>query len=55
MLPETYTPQRDMLIRDIAKLLRHAGGGGANTVELIAGIEGARRRPVRQIVVRGQM
>jgi hypothetical protein len=53
MLPETYTPQRDMLIRDIAKLLRHAGG--ANTVELIAGIEGARRRPVRQIVVRGQM
>jgi hypothetical protein len=24
-------------------------------VELIAGIEGARRRPVRQIVVRGQM
>jgi hypothetical protein len=28
MLSETYTPQRDMLIRDIVKLMRHACCGG---------------------------
>jgi hypothetical protein len=26
-LSETYTPQRDMLMRDIIKLMRHAGCG----------------------------
>jgi hypothetical protein len=52
MLSETYTPQRDMLIRDIIKLMRHAGcGGRASKVELIAGIEGAGSQPVRKIVV----
>jgi hypothetical protein len=52
MLSETYTPQRDMLIRDIVKLMRHAGcGGRASTVDLISGIEGARSRTVRRVVV----
>jgi hypothetical protein len=51
-LSETYTPQRDMRIREIIKLMRHAGcGGRANKVELISGIEGASSRPVRKIVV----
>ena len=54
MLSETYTPQRDMLIRDIIKLMRHVGGGGrASKVELISGIEGASSRPVRKIVLLG--
>ncbi len=52
MLSETYTPQRDMLIRDIIKLMRHAGcGGRASKVELISGIEGAGSQPVRKIVL----
>ena len=52
MLSETYTPQRDMMLRDIVKLMRHAGcGGRASKVELISGIEGASSRPVRRIVV----
>ena len=52
MLSETYTPQRDMLIRDIVKLMRHAGCcGRASKVELISGIEGTSSRPVRKIVV----
>ena len=52
MLSEIYSPQRDMLIRDIVKLMRHAGcGGRASKVELISGIEGASSRPVRKIVV----
>jgi hypothetical protein len=52
MLSEIYTPQRDMLIRDIIKLIRHAGcGGRASKVALITGIEGASSRPVRKIVV----
>jgi hypothetical protein len=54
MLSETYTPQRDMLIRDIIKLMRHAGcGGRASKVELISGIEGASSRPVRRILLLG--
>jgi hypothetical protein len=54
MLFETYTPQRDMLIRDIIKLMRHAGcGGRASKVELISGIEGASSRPVRRILLLG--
>ena len=52
MLSEIYTPQRDMLIREIIKLMRHAGcGGRASKVELVSGIEGAGSRPVRKIVV----
>jgi hypothetical protein len=52
MLSEIYTPQRDMLIREIIKLMRHAGcGGRASKVELVSGIEGASSRPVRKIVV----
>jgi hypothetical protein len=54
MLSETYTPQRDMPIRAIVKLMRHAGcGGRASKVELISGIEGANRRPVRKILLLG--
>jgi hypothetical protein len=53
-LSETDTPQRDMLIREIIKLMRHAGcGGRASKVELITGIEGVSSRPVRRIVLRG--
>ena len=52
MLSETYTPQRDMPIREIIKLMRHVGcGGRASKVELISGIEGASSRPVRKILV----
>jgi hypothetical protein len=52
MLSETYTPQRDMLIRDIVELMRHAGcGGRASKVELISGIEGTSSRPVQKLVV----
>jgi hypothetical protein len=41
-----------MLIREIIKLMRHAGcGGRASKVELITGIEGASSRTVRKIVV----
>ena len=43
-----------MLIRDIVKLMRHAGcGGRASKVELISGIEGASSRPVQKIVLLG--
>jgi hypothetical protein len=53
MLSEIYTPQRDMLIREIIKLMRHAGcGGRASKVELVSGIEGVSSRPVRRIVLR---
>jgi hypothetical protein len=42
-----------MMLRDIVKLMRHAGcGGRASKVELISGIEGASSRPVRRIVLR---
>ena len=51
MLSETYTPQCDMLMRDIVKLMRYAGGGRASKMELIFGIEGAGSQPVRKIVV----
>jgi hypothetical protein len=52
MLSETYTPQRDMLIREILAKMRHDGcGGRAGRVELLTGIEGASSRPVRKIVL----
>jgi hypothetical protein len=52
MLSETYTPQRDTMIRDIVKLMRHAScGGRPSKVELISGIEGAGSQPVGKIVV----
>jgi hypothetical protein len=39
MLSETYTPQRDMLIREIIARMRHDGcGGRAGWVELLTGI-----------------
>jgi hypothetical protein len=51
MRSKTYTPQRDMLIREIIKLMRHAGcGGRASKVELVSGIEAANSRPVRKIM-----
>jgi hypothetical protein len=54
MLFEPHTPQRDMLIREIIKRMRHDGcGGRAGPVELLTGIEGASSRPVRKIVVLG--
>jgi hypothetical protein len=53
MLSEIYTPQRDMLIREIIKFMRHAGcGGRASKVELVSGIEGVSSGPVRRIVLR---
>jgi hypothetical protein len=52
MLSEIDTPQRDMLIREIIKLMRHAGcGGRASKVELVSGIDGVSSGPVRKIVV----
>jgi hypothetical protein len=52
MLSEIDTPQRDMLIREIIKLMRHAGcGGRASKVELLTGIDGVSSRPVRRIVL----
>lgn len=52
MLNESHTPQRDMMIRDIIKAMRHDGcGGRAGRVELLTGVEGASSRPVRKIVV----
>jgi hypothetical protein len=52
MLSETHAPQRDMLIRDIIKRMRHDGcGGRPGKVELLTGIEGASSRPVRRIVL----
>jgi hypothetical protein len=44
--------QRDMLIPDILAKMRHDGcGRRPGRVELLTGIEGASRRPVRKIVV----
>ena len=54
MPSEIDTPQRDMLIREIIKLMRHAGcGGRASKVELVSGIEGVSSGPVRRIVLMG--
>jgi hypothetical protein len=54
MLNEAHTKQGDMPIREILKLMRHAGcAGRASKVELISGIEGASRRPVRKILLLG--
>ena len=53
LFSETHAAQRDMLLREIIKLMRHAGcGGRASKVELLTGIEGASSRPVRRIVLR---
>ena len=42
-----------MLIREIIKLMRHAGcGGRASKMELVSGLEGVSSRPVRRIVLR---
>jgi hypothetical protein len=52
MVNEAYTPQRDMLIRDILARMRHDGcGGRVGKVELITGIEGASSHRVRKIVL----
>jgi hypothetical protein len=52
MFSETYSAQRDMLIRDIIARMRHDGcGGRAGRVELLTGIEGASSRPVRRIAL----
>ena len=50
--PRHTQPQRDTLIRDIIKRMRHDGcGGRPGKVELLTGIEGASSRPVRRIVL----
>jgi hypothetical protein len=52
MLNEAHTKQRDMLIRDILKRMRHDGcGGRPGRVELLTAIAGAASRPVRKIVL----
>jgi hypothetical protein len=52
MFSETHAAQRDMLICDIIAKMRHDGcGGRAGRVELLTGIEGASRRPVRKITL----
>ena len=55
MFSETHAAgQRDMLIRDILKRMRHDGCGGLpGRAELLTGIEGASSRPVRRIVLIG--
>jgi hypothetical protein len=50
---ETNSARNNMLIRDMLAIIRHDGcGGRAGKAELLAGIEGATRRPVRRIVLR---
>jgi hypothetical protein len=52
MFAETHFAQRDMLLRETIKRMRHDGcGGGAGKVELATGIEGVTSRPVRRIVL----
>jgi hypothetical protein len=49
MFSETHSAQRDMLIRDIIKRMRHDGcGGRPGKAEVLTGIEGASNRPVRR-------
>ena len=56
MLNETHAARSDMLIRDIIARMRHDGcGGRAGKVELLTGIEGASSRPVRRIVLIGEL
>ena len=52
MFAETHFAQRDMLLRDIIKRMRHDGcGGRAGRAELVTGIEGVTSRPVRRVVL----
>jgi hypothetical protein len=49
MFSETHAAQRAMLICDIIAKMRHDGcGGRAGRVELLTGIEGASRRPMKE-------
>jgi hypothetical protein len=50
--PHVRFAQRDMLLREIIKRMRHDGcGGRAGKVELLTGIEGVTSRPVRRVVL----
>ena len=52
MFAETHFAQRDMLLREIIKRMRHDGcGGRAGKVELLTKEEGVTSRPVRRIVL----
>jgi hypothetical protein len=53
LVNQAHMPRGDMPLHDILARMRHDGcGGQAGKAELITGIEGASRRPVRKIVLR---
>ena len=55
MINEAHCTQRQraMPIRDFLARMRHDGcGGRAAKAELLTGVEGVNRRPVRKIVLR---
>ncbi len=54
MVNEVHAPWRARTLHNILARMRHDGCGGlAAKAELLTGVEGVSRRPVRRIILRG--